>query len=53
MYAIRSYYVVLCRGAEVEPGVVFDTRGGAIVLERGVEVRHGTRLEGPLYAGVV
>jgi len=43
--------LVLCRGAEVEPGVVFDTRGGAIVLERGVEVRHGTRLEGPLYAG--
>ena len=43
--------LVLCRGAAVEPGVVFDTRGGAIVLEHGVEVRHGTRLEGPLYAG--
>lgn len=43
--------LVLCRGAQVEPGVVFDTRGGAVVLERGVEVRHGTRLEGPLYAG--
>jgi UDP-N-acetylglucosamine diphosphorylase/glucosamine-1-phosphate N-acetyltransferase len=43
--------LVLCRGAAVEPGVVFDTRGGAIVLEQGVEVRHGTRLEGPLYAG--
>ena len=42
--------LVLCRGASVEPGVVFDTRGGAIVLEPGVEVRHGTRLEGPLYA---
>jgi UDP-N-acetylglucosamine diphosphorylase/glucosamine-1-phosphate N-acetyltransferase len=35
----------------VEPGVVFDTRQGAIVLEAGVEVRHGTRLEGPFYAG--
>ncbi|MBK6778878.1 MAG: hypothetical protein IPG75_04750 [Gemmatimonadetes bacterium] len=43
--------LVFCRGAQVEPGVVFDTRGGAIVLEAGVEVRHGARLEGPLYAG--
>jgi UDP-N-acetylglucosamine diphosphorylase/glucosamine-1-phosphate N-acetyltransferase len=43
--------LILCRGALVEPGVVFDTRGGAVVLEQGVEVRHGTRLEGPLYAG--
>lgn len=43
--------LVFSRGAFVEPGVVFDTRSGAIVLESGVEVRHGTRLEGPLYAG--
>ena len=43
--------LVFCRGALVEPGVVFDTRGGAIVLEAGCEVRHGSRLEGPLYAG--
>lgn len=42
---------VITRGATVEPGVVFDVRNGAIVLERGVEVRHGTRLEGPVYAG--
>jgi UDP-N-acetylglucosamine diphosphorylase/glucosamine-1-phosphate N-acetyltransferase len=41
---------VILRGAQVEPGVVFDVRAGAIVLEEGVEVRHGTRLEGPLYA---
>jgi UDP-N-acetylglucosamine diphosphorylase/glucosamine-1-phosphate N-acetyltransferase len=41
---------VILRGALVEPGVVFDVRGGGIVLEEGVEVRHGTRLEGPLYA---
>lgn len=38
-------------GALVEPGVVFDVRGGAVVLERGAEVRHGTRLEGPCYVG--
>jgi UDP-N-acetylglucosamine diphosphorylase/glucosamine-1-phosphate N-acetyltransferase len=42
---------VVIRGAQVEPGVVFDVRHGAIVLEDGVEVRHGTRLEGPIYAG--
>lgn len=43
--------LLLSRGALVEPGVVFDTRAGAIVLEAGVEVRSGSRLEGPLYAG--
>ena len=42
---------VLLRGATVEPGVVFDTRAGAIVLESGVEVQAGTRLEGPLWVG--
>ncbi len=43
--------LVICRGASVEPGVVFDVRHGAVVLEAGVDVRHGTRLEGPFYAG--
>lgn len=38
-------------GATVEPGVVFDTSAGPIVLESGVDVKHGTRLEGPLWAG--
>lgn len=38
-------------GAAVEPGVVFDTTLGAIVLESGVDVKAGTRLEGPLWAG--
>ncbi|MGE0353846.1 MAG: putative sugar nucleotidyl transferase [Gemmatimonadales bacterium] len=42
---------IVLRGALVEPGVVFDVRRGPIVLEEAVEVRHGTRLEGPLYAG--
>jgi UDP-N-acetylglucosamine diphosphorylase/glucosamine-1-phosphate N-acetyltransferase len=42
---------VISLGAIVEPGVVFDVRNGAIILEEGVEVRSGTRLEGPLYAG--
>jgi len=35
----------------IEPGVVFDTRNGPVVLESGVEVRSGTRLEGPLWVG--
>ncbi|MGH7702639.1 MAG: putative sugar nucleotidyl transferase [Gemmatimonadales bacterium] len=42
---------VVCLGASVEPGVVFDVRRGAVVVEERVEVRHGTRLEGPLYLG--
>jgi UDP-N-acetylglucosamine diphosphorylase/glucosamine-1-phosphate N-acetyltransferase len=42
---------VVVMGAAVEPGVVFDVRHGAVVLEAGVEVRHGTRLEGPVYVG--
>jgi UDP-N-acetylglucosamine diphosphorylase/glucosamine-1-phosphate N-acetyltransferase len=42
---------VACFGAEVEPGVVFDVRQGAVVLEEGVRVLSGTRLEGPLFIG--
>jgi UDP-N-acetylglucosamine diphosphorylase/glucosamine-1-phosphate N-acetyltransferase len=42
---------VVCLDAAVEPGVVFDTRQGAVVLAEGVIVRSGTRLEGPLFAG--
>ena len=37
--------------ASVEPGVVFDVRNGPVVLAEGVEVRHGTRLTGPLAVG--
>lgn len=40
---------IAIRGATVEPGVVFDVRKGAIILEKGVEVRSGTRLEGPCW----
>jgi UDP-N-acetylglucosamine diphosphorylase/glucosamine-1-phosphate N-acetyltransferase len=39
------------RQAAVEPGVVFDTAAGPIVLESGVAVKTGTRLEGPLWVG--
>jgi UDP-N-acetylglucosamine diphosphorylase/glucosamine-1-phosphate N-acetyltransferase len=42
---------VVLLGARVEPGVVFDVRGGAVVLEQHVYVRGGTRFEGPVYVG--
>jgi UDP-N-acetylglucosamine diphosphorylase/glucosamine-1-phosphate N-acetyltransferase len=42
---------VIVLGVGVEPGVVFDTRHGAVVVDQGAEVRSGTRLEGPLYIG--
>ena len=41
---------IALRGAELEPGVVLDARKGAIILEKGVQVRSGTRLEGPFWA---
>ncbi|HEY6059182.1 MAG TPA: hypothetical protein VIV10_01240 [Gemmatimonadales bacterium] len=37
--------------AQVEPGVVFDVSHGPVVVESGVEIRSGTRLEGPLWVG--
>ena len=42
---------VVLLGAHVEPGVVFDVRHGAVVVEQHAYVRSGTRLEGPLYVG--
>jgi len=42
---------VVVLGAAVEPGVTFDVRGGAIVVEQYVRIKSGTRLEGPLYIG--
>jgi UDP-N-acetylglucosamine diphosphorylase / glucose-1-phosphate thymidylyltransferase / UDP-N-acetylgalactosamine diphosphorylase / glucosamine-1-phosphate N-acetyltransferase / galactosamine-1-phosphate N-acetyltransferase len=42
---------VISLGATVEPGVVFDLRNGAVVLDQGAEIRSGTRLEGPIYIG--
>jgi len=42
---------IAMREAAIEPGVVFDTRNGPVVLESGVEVRSGMRLEGPLWIG--
>ena len=43
--------VLLAPGVRLEPGVVLDTRGGPVRLDRDVEVLAGARLEGPLHAG--
>ena len=42
---------VVILGASVEPGVTFDVRGGAVVIEEHCYVKGGTRLEGPVYVG--
>ncbi len=42
---------VVLLGAHVEPGVTFDVRNGAVVLEQHVYVKSGTRFEGPTYVG--
>ncbi len=42
---------VVVLGAFVEPGVVFDTRAGGIIIDEAAQVRSGARLEGPLYVG--
>jgi hypothetical protein len=44
---------IISLGALIEPGVVFDVRHGAIILEEGVEVRSGTRLGDALGSGSV
>lgn len=43
--------VHLAEGATLEPGVLLDTRGGPIWLEREVEARAPVRLAGPRWAG--
>jgi UDP-N-acetylglucosamine diphosphorylase/glucosamine-1-phosphate N-acetyltransferase len=42
---------VVLLGAHVEPGVVFDVRKGAVVVEQHSHVRSGTRLVGPVFVG--
>jgi UDP-N-acetylglucosamine diphosphorylase/glucosamine-1-phosphate N-acetyltransferase len=42
---------VVILGATIEPGVVFDVRHGAVVVEQHSYVRSGTRLDGPVFVG--
>lgn len=51
VHQFGSHPVVLGAGAQVEPGVVLDTRNGPIWLDEATEVRAFARLAGPLYLG--
>ncbi len=42
---------VALRRAEIEPGVVLDVRKGAVIVEEGVVIRSGSRIEGPAWIG--
>jgi UDP-N-acetylglucosamine diphosphorylase/glucosamine-1-phosphate N-acetyltransferase len=50
-YIVGDGLLSLGRRVTVEPGSVFDVRGGPIRLSDGVVVRPHTRLEGPAYVG--
>ncbi len=50
-WKLGSGPVRVAPSARVEPGVLFDVREGGIEIGPEVEVRTGTRLAGPLYAG--
>ncbi len=48
---IGDPHEIVILSATVEPGVTFDVRHGAIVIEQHAYVSGGTRLEGPIYVG--
>ncbi len=50
-WKIGEQPLILGEDVDIEPGVLFDTREGPIELAPHVEVRTGTRLAGPIYAG--
>jgi UDP-N-acetylglucosamine diphosphorylase/glucosamine-1-phosphate N-acetyltransferase len=51
VYKLGDKPLVLGADVRVEPGAVFDTRDGPILIEDGVEIRSGTRLAGPSAIG--
>ena len=50
-YSIGNHNLMLGVGVDIEPGTVFDLRGGPIQLADGVQVKAGTRLAGPAAIG--
>jgi UDP-N-acetylglucosamine diphosphorylase/glucosamine-1-phosphate N-acetyltransferase len=48
---IGDGFVSLAEGAEIEPGVYVDTRGGPVRLAEGARVEGPARLTGPLFVG--
>lgn len=51
VYREGTHDVILGANVRIEPGVLLDTRDGPIRLGDGVDVRTGTRLEGPAAIG--
>lgn len=51
VFRFGDHPVALGDGVRIEPGVVFDTTGGPIWIDRGTTVRAFTRLAGPAYIG--
>jgi UDP-N-acetylglucosamine diphosphorylase/glucosamine-1-phosphate N-acetyltransferase len=51
VHRIGQGTISLAEGAEIEPGVHVDTRGGPIRLAEGVRVEGPARLIGPLFVG--
>ncbi len=51
VHRIGGGALILGEGVDLEPGVVFDTSGGPVWLDRGASVRAFTRLAGPAYVG--
>ncbi|MSR36050.1 MAG: hypothetical protein EXR95_05310 [Gemmatimonadetes bacterium] len=50
-HVLGSHAVLLEEGAEVEPGVTIDVRGGPVWLGRKARVEGPARLTGPLFVG--
>jgi UDP-N-acetylglucosamine diphosphorylase/glucosamine-1-phosphate N-acetyltransferase len=51
VHIFGEHHLSLAHGAHLEPGVVVDTRTGAIRLEAGAYVQAPARLTGPLFLG--
>jgi len=51
VYCLGAHPLILGQGVRIEPGTVFDTRGGPISVGDGAEIRAGTRLAGPSAVG--
>jgi UDP-N-acetylglucosamine diphosphorylase/glucosamine-1-phosphate N-acetyltransferase len=43
--------VYVARETELEPPIVFDTRHGPVIVDRGAQIHSFSRLEGPCYVG--
>jgi UDP-N-acetylglucosamine diphosphorylase/glucosamine-1-phosphate N-acetyltransferase len=51
VYSLGAQPLILGRSVRIEPGSLFDTRDGPILVGDEVEIRAGTRLAGPAAVG--